>query len=146
LDSFFLFLFYLSLEGSNQRIYISNFKVLGKQSFSIHFPPATCFMWISFHFLCKVCTTNVNIFFAWYLHVFYLHYKYINTHVYVLHASPFHVYHTIETHFSSICKINMKITFQKRKWNLHDLCAILFLTSITCCINTLLFYNDIMRL
>jgi hypothetical protein len=82
---------------------ISNFKVLGKQLFFICFPPATCFMQISFHFFCKVCTTNMTIFFAWYLHVNYLHYKHIDIHV--LRASPFHVYHTIETHITSVCKI-----------------------------------------
>jgi hypothetical protein len=30
----------------------------------------------------------------------------------VLHASPFHVYHTIETHITSVCKIKIKITLQ----------------------------------
>jgi hypothetical protein len=44
--------------------YISNFKVLGKQSFSICFPPASCFMQILFHLFCKVCMININIFFA----------------------------------------------------------------------------------
>jgi hypothetical protein len=32
---------------------ILNFKVLGKQSFSICFPPASCFMRILFHFFAK---------------------------------------------------------------------------------------------
>jgi hypothetical protein len=32
---------------------ILNFKVLGKQLFSIHFPLASCFMQISFHFFAK---------------------------------------------------------------------------------------------
>jgi hypothetical protein len=59
--------------------YITNFKVLGKQSFSVCFPPTSCFMQISFHLFCKVCTTHMNIFFVWYLHVIYLHYKYIDT-------------------------------------------------------------------
>jgi hypothetical protein len=62
--------------------FILNFKVLVKQSFSICFLPANCFMQISFHFFCKVCMTNMNIFFAWYLHVMYLHYKYIHTPTY----------------------------------------------------------------
>jgi hypothetical protein len=57
---------------------ISNFKVLIKQSFSICFPPASCFMRFSFHFFCKICTTNMSISFAWYLHVIYLYYKYID--------------------------------------------------------------------
>jgi hypothetical protein len=65
--------------SSCERNCISNFKVLKKQSFSIHFPPASSFIWISFHFFCKVGTTNMNIFFAWYLHTIYLHYKYIET-------------------------------------------------------------------
>jgi hypothetical protein len=43
---------------------ISNFKVLGKQSFSICFQPASCFMEILFHLFCKVGTTNMNNFFA----------------------------------------------------------------------------------
>jgi hypothetical protein len=59
--------------------HISNSKDLGKQSFSIRFPLVNCFMRISFHLFYKVCTTNMNIFFAWYLHVIYLHYKYIDT-------------------------------------------------------------------
>jgi hypothetical protein len=59
--------------------FILNLKVLKKQSFSIHFPLASSFMRISFHFFCKVGTTNMNIFFARYLHVIYLHYKYIDT-------------------------------------------------------------------
>jgi hypothetical protein len=33
----------------------------------------------------------------------------------VLRASPFHIYHTIETHITSICEVNMKIIFQKLK-------------------------------
>jgi hypothetical protein len=45
-------------------VFISNFKVLWKQSFFIRCPPATCSMWILFHFCCKVCITNINIFFA----------------------------------------------------------------------------------
>jgi hypothetical protein len=40
------------------------FKVLKKQSFSIRFPLASCFIQISFHFFGKFCTTNMNIFFA----------------------------------------------------------------------------------
>jgi hypothetical protein len=125
-------------------IFISNFKVLRKQSFSICFPPANCFMQISFHMFCKVCTTNMNIFFAWYLHVIYLYYKYIDTCI--LRASPFHVYHTIETHNTSVCKMNMKIIFQTIKWNLHSLCVIFLLTSITCCIDIILFCTNVMRL
>ena len=35
-----------------------------KQLFSICFPSTSCFMQISFHFFCKVCTTNLNIFFT----------------------------------------------------------------------------------
>jgi hypothetical protein len=38
----------------------------------------------------------------------------------------------------------MKITFQKIKINLHDLSAIFLLTSITCCIDTILIYKDMM--
>jgi hypothetical protein len=44
--------------------HISNLKVLKKQSFPIHFLPASSFMRISFHFFCKASTTNLNIFFA----------------------------------------------------------------------------------
>jgi hypothetical protein len=61
------------------RYVISNFKVLGKQSFSICFSLASWSMRISFHSFCKICMANMNISFAWYLHVIYLHYKYINT-------------------------------------------------------------------
>jgi hypothetical protein len=40
----------------------------------------------------------------------------INTLIsHLLRASPFHEYHTIEIHITSVCKINMKITFQKIK-------------------------------
>jgi hypothetical protein len=60
----------------------------------------------------------------------------------VLRASPFHVYHTIETHITSVYKINMKIIFQKIIINLHDFCAKFLLTSITCRIDTILFYDD----
>jgi hypothetical protein len=42
-------------------LHILNFKVLGKQLFSIYFPPAGCSLWISFHFFCKVCTVIVSI-------------------------------------------------------------------------------------
>ena len=123
--------------------FISNFKVPRKQSFSICFPSASCFMQIPFHFFCKVCMINMNIFIAWHLHIIYLHYKYIIPHV--LRTSPFHVYHTIETHISSICKINMKITFQTIKWNQHSLCVILLLKSIMCCIDTILFCTNVMH-
>jgi hypothetical protein len=44
--------------------YILNFKVLGKQLFSIRVPLASCSMRISFHFFCKACMTNINIFIA----------------------------------------------------------------------------------
>ena len=44
-------------------------------------------------------------------------------------------------------KINyMKITFQKIKINLRDLSTIFLLTSIMCCIDTILFYDDMMCL
>jgi hypothetical protein len=64
----------------------------------------------------------------------------------VLCASPFHVYQRIKTHIISVCKINMKITFQKKLKNVYSLCIILFLTSITCCIDTILFCIDVMHL
>jgi hypothetical protein len=64
----------------------------------------------------------------------------------VLRASPFHVYHTIETHITCVCKINIKITFQKQKWNVRSLGVIFLLTSITCCIDTILFCIDVMHL
>jgi hypothetical protein len=57
-------------------------------------------------------------------------------------ANPFHVYHTIKTHITSVCKINMK----KIKINLHGLCAKFLLTSKTCCIDTILFYDDMTHL
>jgi hypothetical protein len=44
--------------------HISNFKVLGKQSFFICFPPVSCFMQISFHFFSKFCMINMNTFIA----------------------------------------------------------------------------------
>jgi hypothetical protein len=40
----------------------------------------------------------------------------------------------------------MKITFQKIKINLRDICVILLLTPITYSIDTILFWNDIMYL
>jgi hypothetical protein len=129
---------------TEKHVSISNVKVLGKQSFSICFPLASCFMQISFHFFCKVCTTNMNIFFAWHLHIIYLIISTLIPHV--LCASPFHDYHTIETHITSICKINIEISFQTIKWNLHSLCVIFLLTSITCCIDIILFCIDVMRL
>jgi hypothetical protein len=39
----------------------------------------------------------------------------INTFIpHVLRASPFHVQHTIETHITNVCKINIKITLLQR--------------------------------
>jgi hypothetical protein len=68
----------------------------------------------------------------------------INTLVpHVLRAIPFHVYQTIETHITSVCKINMKISFQTIKWNLHSFCVIFLLTSITCCIDIILFCTNV---
>jgi hypothetical protein len=56
---------------------------------------------------------------------FYYHNKYLNSmkcreinmgpSKCTIQCSPFHVYHTIETHITNICEINMKITFQKIK-------------------------------
>jgi hypothetical protein len=99
-------------------LYISNFKVLEKQSFSICFPLAGCLMGISFHFFCKVYTTNINMFFAWYLYISCKEDVYIyctnfakkmeqNSRnlftliPHVLRASPFHIYHTIKTHITT---------------------------------------------
>jgi hypothetical protein len=53
-----------SLVYGNEEEVILNFKVLRKQLFSIRFPPDSCFMQILFHFFCKVCMINMNIFFA----------------------------------------------------------------------------------
>jgi hypothetical protein len=101
-----LFNFFSSLGGSNQRTYILYFKVLGKQSFSICFPSARCFIRILFHFLCKFCRTNVNIFFVWYLHAIYLHYKNIDT-------SRITCYYTIESLLKLLFGFKMYLNFYK---------------------------------
>jgi hypothetical protein len=50
------------------------------------------------------------------------------------------------THITRVCETNMEITFKNIRINLHDLCAIFLLTSRTCCIDTILFYDDMMQL
>jgi hypothetical protein len=42
--------------------------------------------------------------------------------------------------------MKMKIINQKIKINLHDLCAIFLMTLMTCCIDTILFFDDMMQL
>jgi hypothetical protein len=103
-----------------------------------------CFPYV-FYWLVVSCRLRSIFFvkFVWHTWI-YLYYKYIDTPC--LRASPFLVYHTIETHITSICKIDMKITFQTIKWNLHSLCVIFLLTSITCYIDIILFCTDVMRL
>jgi hypothetical protein len=65
----------------------------------------------------------------------------------VIHTGTYNLlFIFILAHIARVCEINMKITFQKMKINLHDLCAIFLLTSILCCMDTILFYNDRMQL
>ena len=136
----------ISISTTNQgpRTYISNFKDLRKQLFPY-----------DFHRLivsCKFCSSYfaklVRQIWTSFLHdIFTKIICIINTFIpHVLHASPFHVYHTIETHIISVCKINIKIIFQTIKWNLYSLCIKFLLTSITCCIDIILLCIDVMRL
>ena len=55
------------------------------------------------------------------------------------------IFSFIVTNIASINNINLKITFQKIKINLHNLCAIDLLESIMCCIDIILYYDDMMQ-
>jgi hypothetical protein len=69
---------------------------------------------------CEFCSTFLQNFYYKYERLLYMIssrnlFALYSLIFHVLRASPFHVYHTIETHITSVCKINMKITFQQRK-------------------------------